>query len=217
VFSIFVQPLFAQSELEPSLCLRIAPSAAHGTPIARVDDSIRPSFPLVSFLAAPLQLGPTTCELRRQTFSTALIGKLPHVFNGVPPGLLACAHRAPSPHWAGPICDHGFPAVSFCAAPPCLLARAGSEVRRVKTLVLLSIPLIEQFGVFARQTIGARSEPSVAVWTAAPRGSACHDRLPFVLFIAAPPDFSVRMRPDIFRTKIAVLVRMPFSCQVGVD
>ena len=107
--------------------------------------------------------------------------------------------------------------VAFVADPPNLAARAGRHLVGCEVAVFCRMPLAGELWILAGEIVHAADHDAIgADWTAGTVDAGFHLRLPFVAFVAHPPDDAVGADGHILRPQVAIFCRMPLGHEVWI-
>ena len=191
------------------ICAVLAAAALSGS----VDDLCLPSF-ATSFASPPHNFVGIWSKC---FWGTLVFGKIPFFSNSrkfcgkiiVRRGRLARAYRAASPR-DRPCADYRLPLVAFFTTPPGLAAGMVCHTIRGQLPVFLRMPLCCNLRTQCSQSIfrtNSLSHTIRAVADAADAGVDVH--LPFMAFLAFPPNSSAAFQCDIVGRKWQIFVWVP--------
>ena len=113
--------------------------------------------------------------------------------------------------------DGGLVFMAFVADPPDFFVAGGGDVLGGEAAVFLWVPLAGNVWILTGEVVLAGDNFFACTDGAAAAADAGADgSLPFVTFVADPPDFSMRAGQDVMRGEAAILCWVPLAGEIGV-
>ena len=110
------------------------------------------------------------------------------------------------------------PLMTFVAPPPYLLGAAGTHRFWLQVSVPGWVPLASDLWVQRFERRLRRSAASRAIWaTMAPNDTGVDGGLPFMSFVAHPPDLIAAARMYLLRRKLSVVAWMPLASDFWIQ
>jgi len=103
--------------------------------------------------------------------------------------------------------------MALTAYPPDFIVRTRGNIPWGQLAIFNWVPFSSQRWADGLEAVVVAYSFSRTVWASPPLASTSYNSLPFMAFIAYPPDFLVRTRGNIPCGQASVLGRMPFSGQ----